>query len=266
METATIDGQRFEYEVIGGGAPVVAMRNVAAPAGSWPTPGETEALVDAGLSLVSYRHLGTTDTIEGIAADVGGLLDHLALGPVALWGWSQGAMAAQELALARPDLVSAAVMMATRGRLSAYDRVRYAVEERLTGDAATLWAIVQNLSPGALCVDDVFERAWAGYSSATTAGDEQAARSARAGRAGAAYADRLDALRAVTVPCMVVAFADDVNIPPGLNREVADAIPGCAYVEIGGAGHSGGITHRREVRRHVLPFLVQAGQVSRPTP
>jgi len=58
------------------------------------------------------------------------------------------------------------------------------------------------------------------------------------------------------VPCMVVAFADDVNIPPALNREVADAIPGCAYVEISGAGHSGGVTHRREVRRHVLPFLL----------
>jgi pimeloyl-ACP methyl ester carboxylesterase len=165
-------------------------------------------------------------------------------------------MAAQELALARPDLVSGAVMMATRARLSAYDRVRYAVEEGLTGDAATLWALVQNLSPGALCDDDVFERAWAGYSGTTAAGGEQVELSARAGRAGAAYRDRLDALRDVTVPCMVVAFADDVNIPPVLNREVADAIPGCAYVEIGGAGHSGGITHRREVRRHVLPFFL----------
>ena len=55
---------------------------------------------------------------------------------------------------------------------------------------------------------------------------------------------------------MVVAFADDVNIPPALNREVADVIPGCVYVEISGAGHSGGVTHRREVRRHVLPFLL----------
>lgn len=263
MDQITLDGQRFEYEVIGDGAPVVAMRNVAAPAGSWPTPGETEALVDAGLSLVSYRHLGTTDTIEGIAADVGRLLDHLGCGPVALWGWSQGAMAAQELALARPDLVRGAVMMATRGRLSAYDRVRYAVEEQLTGDAATLWAIIQNLSPGALGDDEVFERTWSGYASATAAGGEQAALSARAGRAGASYADRLAALGAVRVPCMVVAFGEDVNIPPGLNREVADAIPDCAYVEIGGAGHSGGITHRREVRRHVLPFLVQ---VSRPRP
>ena len=54
---------------------------------------------------------------------------------------------------------------------------------------------------------------------------------------------------------MVVAFAQDGNIPPVLNREVAEAIPGCAYVEIAGAGHAGGMTHRHEVRGHVLPFL-----------
>lgn len=253
MEIA-IEGQRFEYEVHGEGPPVVAMRNVAAPAHTWPTPGEIDALLEVGLSLVSYRHLGTTGTIEGIAADVGAFLDHLDLGPAALWGWSQGAMAAQELALARPDIVRGAVMMATRGRLSSYDRVRYAVEEDLGGDAAALWMLVQNLSPNALCDDEVFDRAW-GNVGGVTPSEEQRALSARAGRAGAAYADRLDALRAVRVPCMVIAFADDVNIPPALNREVADAIPDCAYIEIAGAGHSGGITHRREIRRRVLPFF-----------
>src|SRR5690348_5112300 len=150
VDTLDVAGQRFEYEVIGEGRPVVAMRNVAAPAGTWPTPGEIAALNEAGLSLVSYRHLGTTDTIEGIAADVGRFLDVLELRDVALWGWSQGSMAAQELALARPDIVRCAVMMATRGRLSAYDRVRYAVEDELAGDAAMLWTLVQNLSPTVL--------------------------------------------------------------------------------------------------------------------
>jgi pimeloyl-ACP methyl ester carboxylesterase len=256
VHDVVVNGQRFEYEIHGEGAPVLAVRNVAAPAGAWPTPGEIQALRDAGLALVSYRHLGTTDTIEGIAADVGAFIDHLGLRDVALWGWSQGAMAAQELALQRPDLVRAAVMMATRGRLTAYDRVRYEVEARtdVPKDAATMHAVLQNYAAGALCDDELFERVWSGYGAFA---GEPSELGARAGRAGAAYADRLGALRAVTVPCMVVAFSHDVNIPPVLNREVADAIPGCRYVEIEGAGHSGGITHRREVREHVLPFLTQ---------
>ena len=249
----TLDGQAFEYEIHGDGAPVLAVRNVAAPAGGWPTHGDIAALNAAGCSLVAYRHLGTTDTIEGIAADTARLVEHLALGPVALWGWSQGAMTAQELALSRPDLVRCAVMMATRGRLSAYDRVRYAIEASdVPTDAAILHAILQNHAPDAICDDELLERLWKGYGAAI----EPSALSARAGRAGASYGGRLEALRGVQVPCMVIAFSHDVNIPPMLNREVADAIPGCAYVEIDGAGHSGGITHREQVREHVVPFVL----------
>lgn len=248
----TLDGQDLEYEIHGEGAPVLAVRNVAAPAGGWPTHGDTAALLDAGCSLVTYRHLGTTDTIEGIARDTARLIEHLELAPVALWGWSQGAMTAQELALARPDLVRAAALMATRGRLTAYDRVRYAIEASdVPADAATLHAILQNHPADAICDDELFERLWSGYGGIA----EPSELSRRAGRAGAAYGDRLDALREVAVPCMVIAFSHDVNIPPVLNREVADAIPGCTYVEIAGAGHSGGVTHREQVREHVLPFL-----------
>src|SRR5260370_1397623 len=78
----------------------------------------------------------------------GRFVEHLDRGPVALWGWSQGAMTAQELALARPDLVRCAVMMATRGRLSAYDRYRYRVEQEMQGDGARLFAILQNYPAG----------------------------------------------------------------------------------------------------------------------
>jgi pimeloyl-ACP methyl ester carboxylesterase len=168
-------------------------------------------------------------------------------------------LSAEELARLRADLVRGAVLLATRGRLSRYVEVRYAVEAAgLPSDAETLWALLQNAAPDALCDDDVFDRFWSAYGGSSSPSDEQRALSARANRAGAAYGrdgDRLRALAGVRVPCMVVAFADDVNIPPALNREVAEAVPGCEYVEIAGAGHSGGVTHRHEVRRHVLPFL-----------
>lgn len=253
MEEITLDGQRFEYELRGEGPLVVAVRNVAAPAGMWPTPGGIAALHDAGRSLLSYRHVGTTDTIEGIAADLARLLEHVDHGPAALWGWSQGAMTAQELALSRPDLVSCAVMMATRGRLTAYDRARYAIEAEIgSSPAGNLLGVMIQHAPDRLCDDDFFTAMMGGYGGTNP-------HAARANRAGMAYGDpsRLPALGGVTVPCMVVAFSHDVNIPPVLNREVADAIPGCEYVEIASAGHSGGITHRHELGAHVLPFLTR---------
>ena len=255
-DTVEVDGQRFEYEIIGDGFPVVAVQNVQALLRSWPTPGETSALNDAGLSLVAYRHLGTTDTIVGIAADVGRLIDHLDIGPVCVWGYSQGAMTAQELALARPDIVRSAVMMATRGRLTAYDRFRYEAVEPFMGesDAGILLSMLMNYGLDPLCDDELFDKALA---SQRTVGDllNDDFR-ARANHAGSTYGvDRLDALRQMRVPCMVIAFAQDGNIPPVLNREVADAIPDCEYVEIGGTGHRGGFSHRREIRDHVIPFF-----------
>lgn len=263
METVDVAGQRFEYEIVGNGFPVVAIQNVQAPLRVWPTPGETAALNDAGLALVFYRHLGTTDTIIGIAADVGRLLDHLAIGPVCVWGYSQGAMAAQELALARPDIVRSAVMMATRGRLTAYDRFRYEAIEPVMDESevGTMLGMLLNYGPDALCNDDLFAKARASQESVGDVLDDDFRH--RANHAGSTYGiDRLEALRATRVPCMVIAFAQDGNIPPVLNREVADTIPDCAYVEIEGAGHIGGFSHRREIREHVVPFFRRTAGLS----
>lgn len=256
MDTVVVSGQRFEYELIGDGVPVVAVQNVQAPLGMWPTPGETSALHEAGFALLAYRHLGNSDTIVEIAQDVGRLIDHLGIGPVCLWGYSQGAMTAQELAFARPDIVASAVMMATRARLTAYDRFRYEYVEPTMddSDAGILLSMMMNFGLDALCDDEVFDKALASQRSVGDVLDDTLRR--RANHAGSTYGiDRLDALRATQVPCMVVAFAQDGNIPPLLNREVAGVIPDCEYVEIPGAGHRGGFSHRREVREHVVPFF-----------
>ncbi|MDT7561860.1 MAG: hypothetical protein QOG76_484, partial [Pseudonocardiales bacterium] len=92
---------------------------------------------------------------------------------------------------------------------------------------------------------DVFEVAGA----PTTAG----------GRAELAVSSRLTdrraAYRAVSVPALVVAFADDVMIPPYLSREVADAIPGARYAEVPAAGHFGYLERPDEVNRLLLEFF-----------
>ena len=270
VEQVVIRDQPFEYEIVGAGFPVVAVQNVQAPLRMWPHRDDVAALNDAGFALVAYRHLGTTDTMEGVARDVGLLLDHLGLREVALWGYSQGAMTAQELALARPDTVRAAVMVATRCRLSAMDRFRYEIEPEMGESRLGVFGVLlMQYGADALCDDERFERYLSFQRpSRESSGPSEEARSlrVRAQLVGSRYGDpsRADALRQVSVPCMVVAFRDDGNIPPALNKEVADAIPGCRYVEIDGAGHAGGLTHRRQVRDHVLPFLTTVVNPPRP--
>ena len=68
-----------------------------------------------------------------MVADTAALIEKLDAAPVRIVAVSMGAFLAQELMVARPDLVSAAVLMATRGR---HDRTRdffRAAERELAG-------------------------------------------------------------------------------------------------------------------------------------
>jgi pimeloyl-ACP methyl ester carboxylesterase len=67
--------------------------------------------------------------------------------------------------------------------------------------------------------------------------------------------DRRDALRAVPVPCRVIAFSDDLMCPPHLCAEVAETIPDCDYVEIGACGHLGYLERPDEVNAAIIEFL-----------
>lgn len=80
-----------------------------------------------------------------------------------------------------------------------------------------------------------------------------ARRAAAGGQHGVDMAsDRRDSLRAVSVPCRVIAFSDDLICPPDMCAEVADAIPDCDYVEIGFCGHLGYLERLEEVNAAII--------------
>jgi pimeloyl-ACP methyl ester carboxylesterase len=70
-----------------------------------------------------------------------------------------------------------------------------------------------------------------------------------------AYQDRLDALAAISVPSLVIGFEHDMLTAAPLCQEVAKAIPGCRYVEIGGVGHLGAFERPDAVNQALLDFL-----------
>src|ERR1700676_1762647 len=96
-----------------------------------------------------------------MADDAAGLIEQLGLGPCRVAGYSLGALITQELALARPDLVRAAVMMGTMGRQDVFRRAltRSWVEQdesgielpRLCDVVASAFAL---FSPQTLCDDE----------------------------------------------------------------------------------------------------------------
>ena len=62
----------------------------------------------------------------------------------------------------------------------------------------------------------------------------------------------------VRVPCLVLAFEHDVDSPPRYARQAAEAIPGCEYREVAGAGHIGILTHADEVARILIEFFARS--------
>jgi pimeloyl-ACP methyl ester carboxylesterase len=193
---------------------------------------------------VDLRGAGSTGpldalTVADLAGDVAAWMDALGTGPAVVVGLSLGSAVAQELALARPDLVRALGLVATWSSTAREHHIRRHFESR-----------VYALEKGPL---DVFAQ-FAFWMSAPAVVDREPELQARveatlaehtsrdlAGTAAHFRADLAhetrDRLGALTCPCLVVHGDQDLITLPWYNRAVADAVPGARLETISDAGH-----------------------------
>jgi pimeloyl-ACP methyl ester carboxylesterase len=247
------------YERHGQGPPVVILSNPQADPSWWAAP-FTSALASAGYEAISFVHTGPSWAPDAVVRDVATFIEHAAAEPVRLLGWSQGAAIAQETALLRPDLVTAATLIATYGRQNIMDRIVQHAWQAL--DAAgpaldpvrTALLLLTSYPPQQLGDDRHTAEIAAGAArqAASRAGDARPSQRSAAFIAG--YQDRLTALAAVTVPCLVMGFANDADTFAARAREVAAAIPASEYLELPGTGHLTPVTNPELVTGPVLDF------------
>lgn len=263
MPDATVNGVRLTYETRGQGEPVLLVCATGQPAFSWDLA-VAPALVAAGYRVVTFDNRGMAPSeappppysVAQMAADAAGLVEHLGTGPCRVAGLSLGAFITQELALARPDLVRAAVMMGTAGRSNAMLRAWVAANLELAREGIALPRQFEVVTLGMQVVgpahqrDDAFIGAWLELAAAAPPWNGPGKEGQYAADAG--YDDRLGALAGVTVPALVIGFERDLITPPTLGREVAEAIPGCRYVEVAECGHMGPM----EDPDTVVPLLI----------
>ncbi|AGZ41990.1 alpha/beta fold hydrolase [Actinoplanes friuliensis] len=264
MPLAAVNGIQLHYKEFGSGDPVVLIQGTGGGHSVWLLH-QVPDLTAAGYRVIVFDNRGIPPTsvcaegftIDDLAGDVAGLIEHLRLGPSHVVGTSMGSFVAQELALSRPDLVRSAVLMATRGRS---DRLRAELtraEIELHDAGITLpprYAAVvralKSLSPRTLDDErkvadwlELFE-----FSPGAGAGQ-------RAQMEISKLRNRLPAYAGITVPCQVIAFADDLITPPHLGREVADAITGARYELIADCGHYGYLEDPESVGKCIVDFL-----------
>ncbi|MER5766386.1 alpha/beta fold hydrolase [Streptomyces sp. NPDC001985] len=264
MPVARLNGINLSYEVRGSGDLVVLVMGTGSPGRVWSLH-QVPALLAAGYRVATFDNRGIppTDecaegmTIGDLVADTAALITHLGA-PARVVGTSLGARVVQELALARPDLITHAVAMAAHARMDTTGLLMNDGEKALHDEKTVLppayhaaaYAL-RNLSPATLrdpqrAQDwlELFEMSGSAIGPGTRAQLELSG-----------PGDRRAAYAAITVPTLVIGFADDTTIPAHLSREVADAIPGARYEEIPDTGHLGYLERPEVVNRVVLDFL-----------
>ena len=252
------------YDDQGTGEPVVFIAGRGGAGRTWHLH-QVPAFLAAGYRVITFdnRGVGATAnadgfTTESMVADTAALIESLGIGPVRIVAVSMGSFIAQELMVARPDLVSHAVLMATRGRLDRAREFFRTAEDELAASGVQLPVsydakirLLESFSPKTLSNDQAVAE-WIGMFTIwpiklTPGVIRQGAISPQG--------NHLLAYRSITAPVLVIGFADDVVTPPHLGREVADAIPNGQYLQLADTGHLGFLERPDAVNSAVLQFF-----------
>jgi pimeloyl-ACP methyl ester carboxylesterase len=264
---ASANGIELEYETFGdpGAQPLVLISGLATQMISWPEP-LCELLAARGFFVIRFdnRDVGLSSRMEAagppdiaaafrgegqpayqlddMADDVAGLLDSLGIPAAHLVGASMGGFIAQLVAINHPDRVlSLTSIMSGPGGSDAIPPKPEGAAILMAPPPATreeqielAMSIHRTLAGAGDQLDDAVERARAERSV------DRAYYPLGVGRqlvAIMAAQSRLELLKHVRVPALVVHGTDDVLVPIENGRLVAGAVPGARFIEIQGMGH-----------------------------
>jgi pimeloyl-ACP methyl ester carboxylesterase len=230
------DGRRLAWREDGRGPALLLVMGTGADHSFW---GPQVAGLSSAFRVITYDSRGTGRSDAGpsiasctpasLARDAAELLEHAAGGPAHVAGLSLGSCVAQELALARPDLVRSLGLHGTWGRSDPWF-LRMVESMELALRAGGLPAFIRLATTWILSPDfhaespDVVEALEAAYP-ASGARVEGVLAHCHADRVH----DALDRLPRLAVPTLVTAGERDIQVPPRYGRAVAAAIPGARF-------------------------------------
>lgn len=184
-------------------------------------------------------------SLDIAANDLLGLMDALGWADAVVFGHSMGGMVVQLLVVAHPERVSSLVLMDTSHWMPAgIDAETVAVGQQIVRDGGTQLLVdigKKSTEPGPLdtrpylemCAKDPAYKAWSEYKTLTF---EDAAWIGYV-ESMVTCPDRLESLRSLTMPTLVILGAEDIPFTQQCT-EIADAIPNARLAVIEGGGHS----------------------------
>ena len=273
MPDTTIDGVNIHYDEAGEGDPLLLIMGYGMPGEAWL--GSLPFL--GGFRAIYYDNRGTgrSDkpdgpyTIDRMAEDAAGLLEHLGIARAHVYGGSMGGMIAQELALRHPAKVRSLVLGCTMcgGEQSPM------CEPEILEELIAVIGGIGTMEPAAW-VDRqlplLFTREWVEANPGIRdmllmiapmlpPTPPETAQHAMAGLWGWSSYDRLGG---IATPTLVVHGDRDVIIPVDNARVLANRIPGARLHVIEGAGHGYPAQDPVGVHRLVTDFFRAHGTQS----
>jgi pimeloyl-ACP methyl ester carboxylesterase len=250
------------YEEVGSGPPLVWIPGTGLRGTTWELQvGQFKATHRC--LTVDLRGSGETTGLDGeftvvnLARDIAAWMDAIGVDHATVAGLSLGSAVAQELALARPDLVSRLILLATWSSSKREHHIRrhfgsrlYAIENGPLDVYAqfAFWMSSPSLFDHEPELQAEVEQRLKTHMSSTPEGI-----------AGHFQADlsheTRDRLHLIDCPTLVVHGDEDLITLPWCNRAVADLIPNATYRTIAKAGHLAWLERPGELNGIIGDFL-----------
>ena len=262
------NGVRLCYRDEGDGEPLLLVAGLGQDLTSWPEP-LVRDLVDRGFRVIRHdnRDVGRSSrvdapppatwrqllvrprpdayTLEDMAGDTVGLLDHLGVDRVHLVGMSMGGMIAQTVAADHPDRVRSLTSIFSTTGNTRVGQAAWSTKLRLVKPPAQTredfvrrhLGLTAHLAGRGFPLDEAVETAYAEGVWDRSERPGSGAPVARQIQAIQASGDRTERLRRVTAPTLVVHGDRDLIVHPSGGRATAEAVAGARHVSIVGMGH-----------------------------
>jgi len=268
----TDDGVELAAEVAGDGPGLLLVHGFG---GAKEDFADHVRALAASHTVVTFDHRGhggsdkpatlSAYSLARLRADVLAVADALAMERFRRLGHSMGGMVARRIAIDYPERVSALVMMDTSpGPIPGFDPalLELAADHALREGKEALRALLDSAGPldtpahQRLLTErrgyqEFCDRKWAALSHVMWAA---------LARAIAHQSDDLDAMRALTMPVLVIVGEQDASfVAPA--RTMAGAIPGARLAVIPGAGHSPQVENGPAWRETLAGFLASVPAV-----
>ena len=271
MPMAGVNGISLCYETYGEthSPTIVLIRGLGTQLIEWPIA-LLDGFVRSGLRVVVFDNrdaglsteMPETDRgyrIEDMAADVVGLMDHLRVERAHVFGISMGGMIAQHVAIGHAERVLSLISVMSSTSNPDLPQPSPEMRARLVEDAESTDALIElNAKNRAVFGSPGYPESLDVRLAAARRAHARSFRPAgvaRQMRAVLADGSRVQRLRLVKAPTLVIHGADDPLIPAAAGRDTAAVIPGARLEIIEGMGHNIPETLAPRIVEIVIDFI-----------